>query len=46
MKIGMGMLSGSAHAGVALEDRKLPMKFSWVAFANRIAGAGSARSAS
>jgi len=25
------MLSGSAHAGVALEDRKLPMKFSWVA---------------
>src|ERR1700716_4365153 len=27
----MPMLSGSAHAGVALEERKLPMKFSWVA---------------
>src|SRR5258708_15783517 len=27
----VGMLSGSAHAGVALEERKLPMKFSWVA---------------
>ena len=26
----VAMLSGSAHAGVALEDRKLPMKFSWV----------------
>jgi hypothetical protein len=25
------MLSSSAHAGVALEARKLPMKFSWVA---------------
>jgi len=25
------MLIGSAHAGVALEERKLPMKFSWVA---------------
>src|SRR5258706_5690522 len=25
------MLGGSAHAGVALEERKLPMKFSWVA---------------
>src|SRR6202048_2634164 len=24
-------LGGSAHAGVALEERKLPMKFSWVA---------------
>jgi hypothetical protein len=24
------MLSGSAHAGVALEARKLPMKFTWV----------------
>ena len=27
----MAMLGGSAHAGVALEERKLPMKFSWVA---------------
>ena len=27
----VAMLSGSAHAGVALEGRKLPMKFSWVA---------------
>jgi len=27
----VAMLSGSAHAGVALEERKLPMKFSWVA---------------
>jgi hypothetical protein len=26
----MAMLSGSAHAGVAVEGRKLPMKFSWV----------------
>src|SRR5580704_9886644 len=25
------MLGGSAHAGVTLEERKLPMKFSWVA---------------
>jgi len=25
------MLGGSAHAGIALEERKLPMKFSWVA---------------
>jgi hypothetical protein len=24
------MLGGSAHAGIALEERKLPMKFSWV----------------
>jgi hypothetical protein len=27
----MAMLGGSAYAGVALEERKLPMKFSWVA---------------
>jgi hypothetical protein len=27
----VAMLSGSAHAGVAVEGRKLPMKFSWVA---------------
>jgi hypothetical protein len=27
----VAMLSGSAHAGVAFEGRKLPMKFSWVA---------------
>jgi len=27
----VAMLSGSAHAGVALKERKLPMKFSWVA---------------
>jgi len=27
----VAMLDGSAHAGVALELRKLPMKFSWVA---------------
>jgi hypothetical protein len=27
----VAMLGGSAHAGVALEERKLPMKFSWVA---------------
>jgi hypothetical protein len=26
----VAMLSGSVHAGVALEERKLPMKFSWV----------------
>ena len=26
----VSMLSRSAHAGVALEERKLPMKFSWV----------------
>jgi hypothetical protein len=25
------MLDGAAHAGIKLEDRKLPMKFSWVA---------------
>src|SRR5882724_7962089 len=27
----VAMLRGSAHAGVALEERKLPMKFSWFA---------------
>jgi hypothetical protein len=27
----VAMLGGSAHAGVALEERNLPMKFSWVA---------------
>ena len=27
----VAMLRGSAHAGVAHEERKLPMKFSWVA---------------
>ena len=27
----VAMLSSSAHASIALEDRKLPMKFSWVA---------------
>src|SRR5215470_6671485 len=27
----VAMLSGSARAGVTLEERKLPMKFSWVA---------------
>ena len=27
----VAILSGSAPAGVALEQRKLPMKFSWVA---------------
>jgi hypothetical protein len=27
----MAMLGGSAHAGVSLEQRKLPMRFSWVA---------------
>jgi len=27
----VAMLGSSAHAGVALEERKLPMKFSWVA---------------
>ena len=26
----VAMLSGSAYAGVALEARKLPMKFTWV----------------
>ncbi|WP_422109824.1 hypothetical protein [Bradyrhizobium elkanii] len=26
----MAVLSGSAHAGIALEERKLPMKFTWV----------------
>jgi hypothetical protein len=27
----VAMLGGSAHAGAAFEERKLPMKFSWVA---------------
>jgi hypothetical protein len=27
----VAMPGGSAHAGIALEERKLPMKFSWVA---------------
>src|SRR5438876_7773856 len=27
----IAVLGGSAHAGVTLEERKLPMKFSWVA---------------
>ena len=27
----MPMLGGSAHASISLEERKLPMKFSWVA---------------
>lgn len=27
----VAVLGGSAHAGIALEERKLPMKFSWVA---------------
>src|SRR5713101_3465034 len=27
----VAMLGGSAHAGVTLEERKLPMRFSWVA---------------
>src|SRR6266404_2765231 len=27
----MPMLGGSAHAGIGLEERKLPMKFSWAA---------------
>src|ERR1700686_4796196 len=27
----MPMPGGSAHAGIGLEERKLPMKFSWVA---------------
>jgi hypothetical protein len=27
----IAMLGGSAHAGVTLDERKLPMKFSWVA---------------
>src|SRR5215475_12216777 len=27
----VAMLSGSAGAGVAVEGRKLPMKFSWIA---------------
>jgi hypothetical protein len=27
----MPILGGSAHAGIGLEERKLPMKFSWVA---------------
>ncbi len=26
----VAILSGSAHAGIVLEERKLPMKFSWV----------------
>ena len=26
----MSMPGGSAHAGIDLEERKLPMKFSWV----------------
>jgi hypothetical protein len=36
------MLSGSAHAGVALEARKLPMKFSWVACQPNCGGSVSA----
>jgi hypothetical protein len=35
----LGMLSSSVHAESAFEQRKLPMKFSWV-LASRIAGAG------
>jgi hypothetical protein len=27
----VAVLGGSTHAGIALEERKLPMKFSWVA---------------
>src|SRR5207249_8253322 len=27
----IAVLGGSAHAGVSLEERKMPMKFSWVA---------------
>ncbi|HXN67932.1 MAG TPA: hypothetical protein VN926_09795, partial [Bradyrhizobium sp.] len=27
----MPMPGGTAHAGIGLEERKLPMKFSWVA---------------
>jgi hypothetical protein len=28
----MPMPGGSAHAGIGLEERKLPMKFSWVEY--------------
>ena len=38
-------LGSSAHAGASLEERKLPMQFSWVACQPNC-GAGSARSAS
>ena len=34
------MLGGSAHAGIALEERKLPMKFSWVACQPNLPGLG------
>jgi hypothetical protein len=36
------LLGGSAHAGIALEERKLPMKFSWVAFQPNCRGRVSA----
>jgi hypothetical protein len=29
--LGLAMLDSSAHASGALEERKLPMKFSWIA---------------
>ena len=32
---------GSAHAGVTLEERKLPMRFSWVACQPNCKGGGS-----
>jgi hypothetical protein len=38
----VAMLSSSAHAGVALEKRKLPMKFSWVACQPNCRGSVSA----
>ena len=34
-------LGGSAHAGVTLEERKMPMRFSWVACQLNCRGAGS-----
>jgi len=36
----MAMLGGLAHAGIALEERKLPMRFSWVALPAELPGLG------
>src|SRR5258705_11737876 len=38
----MPMRGGSAHAGIGLEERKLPMKFSWVACQPNCGGGVSA----
>jgi hypothetical protein len=37
----IAMLGGAAHAGVTLEERKLPMRFSWIACQVNCKGGGS-----